>query len=166
VIVRAGSLLLLVAWSTGAWAAPDSAKPTPQKNCVLPAVEFEDGDPALTRHFAPASKRFARLQLNVRAGFQRACNKRLIAGSNIGELESVPMRRMWIRNTPDGNVATLSADQLPGGTGWRLVLEHPFVASDGSVNVPSAVEIEEAIYCSVQGATPRAQEATGRCLVD
>jgi hypothetical protein len=45
-------------------------------------------------------------------------------------------------------------------------LEHPFVASDGSVNVPSAVDIEEAIYCAVRGATEQEQQESGRCLVD
>jgi hypothetical protein len=157
-----GSVGILILWA----ALSAGAVAPAQKNCVLPAVELEDGDPALGRHFAPASKRFANLQENVRAGFQRACDKGLIAGSNIAELQSVPMRRLWIENIPDGNVASLSADQLPGGTGWRLLLEHPFVASDGSVNVPSAVDIEEAIYCAVRGATEQDQQESGRCLVD
>jgi hypothetical protein len=155
----AGILIVSAALSAGAAAAV-------KRNCVLPAVELEDGDPALGRHFAPASERFVKLQENVRAGFQRACDKGLIAGSNIAELQSVPMRRLWIENIPDGNVASLSADQLPGGTGWRLLLEHPFVASDGSVSVPSAADIEEAIHCAVRGATEQEQQESGRCLVD
>ena len=46
------------------------------------------------------------------------------------------------------------------------MLGYPFVASDGSLNVPTAAEIEEAIYCAVRGATEQEQADTGRCLPD
>jgi hypothetical protein len=34
------------------------------------------------------------------------------------------------------------------------------------MNVPSAAEIEEAIFCAVHGASEKEQEESGRCLPD
>jgi hypothetical protein len=47
-----------------------------------------------------------------------------------------------------------------------MVLEYPFLTTDGKTQVPTSNELEEAIYCAVVGATPEEQESSGRCLVD
>jgi hypothetical protein len=47
-----------------------------------------------------------------------------------------------------------------------MVLEYPFLTIDGKSQVPTADELEEAIYCAVRGTTPEEREASGRCLVD
>ena len=89
-----------------------------------------------------------------------------MARDTIPNLSEVSTKRLFLENWPDANVASIEADQLTGGTGWRLMLGYPFIGSDGSVNVPSAKEVEEAIYCAVRGATEQEQAEMGRCLPD
>jgi hypothetical protein len=163
VIVRKLGSLFAVTLALLAAGMPAAAA---KKTCVLPAVELGRGEHELARHFAAPSRRFVRLRTNVRTAFQRACDNGLIAGANVPKLDNAPLRSLKFENIPDGNAASLLAEQLPGGAGWRLVLQHPFVASDGSVNVPTVAEIEEAIFCTVKGASRKEQEETGRCLVD
>ena len=102
----------------------------------------------------------------MHAAFRSACAKGLLRGDTIPKLSGVSAKRLFLENWPDANVVMIEADQLTGGTGWRLILGYSFVASDGSVNVPTAAEIEEAIYCTVRGATEQEQAEIGRCLPD
>ena len=139
--------------------------PAPAK-CTIPTLEVAGPDKALIVNFAPGTKASRQAEANVATAFAAACAKGLLAGSRIPSLDGVSTTQLALENWPDANVATLEADQLTGGTGWRLMLGYPFVASDGSVNVPSADEIEEAIYCAVRGATEQEQAETGRCLPD
>ena len=134
--------------------------------CAIPIVQVPAPDNNFAAKFADGSALRKRAEANVAAAFRSACAKGLLAGATIPKLEGVSTRQLFLENWPDANVASIEADQLTGGTGWRLMLGYPFVASDGSVNVPSAEEIEEAIYCAVGGATEQEQAETGRCLPD
>ncbi len=134
--------------------------------CPAPAVELAEPKGAFAARFASGSDARRKTESAARAAFKAACAKGLLRGDTIPKLSGVSAKRLFLENWPDANVAIIEADQLTGGTGWRLVLGYPFVASDGSVNVPSADEIEEAIYCAVRGATEQEQEESGRCLPD
>jgi hypothetical protein len=47
-----------------------------------------------------------------------------------------------------------------------MVLEYYFVTRDRRVHVPGVADLEEAIFCAVQGATEAEAEEEGRCLAD
>jgi hypothetical protein len=153
-----GGLLIAAAQGTSAGAAPTA-------QCASPTVELAGEDRAFASNFATGSERRTAIEANVRSAFQGACAKQLIHGATIPKLDGVSTARLFLQNWPDANIASLEADQSPDRS-WRLMLGYPFVASDGSVNVPSAADIEEAIDCAVRGATEQEQAETGRCLPD
>ena len=105
------------------------------------------------------------MESHVRAAFKSACSSGLLKGSTIPKLNGVSGRRLFLENQPAANVAVLEADQRRDGS-WRLFLGYSYVAEGKAVNVPTAAEIHEAIYCAVHGATPQEQAETGRCLAD
>ena len=134
--------------------------------CAVPTVLLPEVDNSFAAKFADGTAPRRQAEANVAAAFRSACAKGLLAGAVIPKLEGVSTSELFLENWPEANVASIEADQLTGGTGWRLMLGYPFIASDGSVNVPSADEIEEAIYCAVRGGTEQEQAETGRCLPD
>jgi hypothetical protein len=151
--ILAGTVGLLVA-------APESSP-----SCLTPVVIAPTGTTLFDSRFAPGTESLAALSENVAAGFRRACEQGLL---DSGSILSVPRRsaaRLIIENAPEANIASFSADQRPDGD-WRLILEYPFVRTDGAVGVPSTDEIAEAIFCAVRGASEQEQEESGRCLPD
>ena len=137
----------------------------PQQRCTVPIVMLTGDDKAFTARFWYQTPRRRTVEENVRAAFKSACRHHLLTGSTIPKLDGVSTRRLFLENQPNANVAMLEADQRPDGS-WRLILGYPFVAADRSVHVPSATEIQEAIYCAVHGASAQEQARTGRCLPD
>ena len=137
----------------------------PQQRCTLPIVMLTGDDKAFTARFWYQTPRRRAVEDNVRAAFKSACKHGLLRGSTIPKLGGVSTRRLFLENQPNANVAMLEADQRPDGS-WRLVLGYPFVAADRSMHVPSATEIQEAIYCAVHGASAQEQARSGRCLPD
>ena len=125
--------------------------------CVEPKVVTEGA--SLGEHFAAGSTELSNLEASVRAGFAQACSKGLLGTESKVKVGAVG-RMLLLQNAPEGNVAVLSAG------GQRLLLEYPFVATDGTARVPTADEVEEAIYCAAVGATAKEQEESGRCLAD
>ena len=87
-------------------------------------------------------------------------NARTCRRSNIGRRNRLPLR-----NAPDASIASIHFQGV-ARTGLSLILEYPFVAEDGTVNVPEADNIHETIYCRSAGANAREQEKEGRCLPD
>ena len=98
-----------------------------------------------------------------RQAFKRACGKGLLTEKPLIDPKATDQGKLFLINAPEANVASI---YLSGVDGSRMVLEYPFLTTDGKTQVPSADELEEAIYCAVVGATPEEQESTGRCLVD
>ena len=133
--------------------------------CRPPTVMLAGNDKAFTARFWYQTPRRRSVEDNVRAAFKSACKSGLLKGGTIPKLEGVSSRRLFLENQPNANVATLEADQRSDGS-WRLILGYPFVAADRSMHVPTAGEIQEAIYCAVVGATPEEQARSGRCLPD
>lgn len=140
-------------------AALIAAGPAPDR-CSPPMVMLSGNDKELTVRFWAGTPRRRDLEDNVRAAFKSACRYGLLKGSTIATLGNVSSRRLYLWNAPQANVASLHADN------GRLLLEYPFVTADRSINVPSAAEIQEAIYCAVHGATAQEQAKGGRCLAD
>jgi hypothetical protein len=128
--------------------------------CAPPTVMLSGNDKSFTVRFWAGTPRRRTMEDNVRAAFKSACKKQLLTGSTIPKLGGVSSRRLYLLNAPDANGASIYARS------GRLMLEYPFVAADRSMNVPSAVEIEEAIFCAVHGASAKEQEESGRCLPD
>jgi hypothetical protein len=130
----------------------------PASQCAPPALAIAEGDQSFDD--APAVLR--ETQVNFSAAFASACAKGLLKEEALIDPEAADQGRLFLLNAPDANVASI---YLPEGT-KRMVLEYPFLTGDGQTNVPSAVDLEESIYCSVHGATPEEEESSGRCLVD
>lgn len=145
-------------------AAMAAAQPAPAR-CSPPIVMLSGNDKAFIARFWAGTPRRRVIEDNVRAAFKSACKYGLLKGSTIARLNDVSARRLFLENQPNANVASLEADRRPDGS-WRLVLAYPYVAADRSTNVPTAAEIQEAIFCAVHGASAKEQEESGRCLPD
>jgi hypothetical protein len=130
--------------------------------CIEPSITSVVGTAAFFAKFNIHSASYAAAEANLREGFRRACAKGLLSEPSIITQGAGPDGLLDLENAPDANVAAFSVDEQTE----RLTLEYPFVASDGTVNIPTAEVIEEAIYCAVRGATEEEQAETGRCLVD
>ncbi|MCL6698065.1 hypothetical protein LZ496_04600 [Sphingomonas sp. NSE70-1] len=100
---------------------------------------------------------------NFAAAFKNACDKGLLTEKPLIDPKATDQGKLFLINAPEANVASIYLSEVDGS---RMVLEYPFLTTDGKSQVPTADELEEAIYCAVRGATPEEQEATGRCLVD
>ena len=100
---------------------------------------------------------------NFAAAFQRSCAKGHLEQKELFDSKAADQGQLFLINAPEANVASIYLSEVDGN---RMVLEYPFLTTDGKSQVPSADELEEAIYCVVVGATPEEQESSGRCLVD
>lgn len=102
-------------------------------------------------------------KVNFAAAYEKACAKGLLKGRTLIDPKAADRQHLFLINAPEANVASIYISQVDGS---RMVLEYPFLTTDGKTQVPSASELEEAIYCAVVGATPEEEESSGRCLVD
>lgn len=102
-------------------------------------------------------------QASFDAAYERACAKQLLTDKPLVDPKATDQNQIFLINAPEANVASIYLSEVDGS---RMVLEYPFLTIDGKSQVPTADELEEAIYCAVRGATPEEQEASGRCLVD
>ena len=100
---------------------------------------------------------------NFSTAFISACDKGLLTEKPLIDPQAADQGKLFLINAPEANVASIYLSDVDGS---RMVLEYPFLTTHGKSQVPTADELEEAIYCAVRGATPEEQEATGRCLVD
>jgi hypothetical protein len=150
-------MLLLAALLAGQPATRTDCVPMPR---LVRSMGFTNDGPFYSRD----SAEFRMTVANLETAYRRACDGGLLQGGRL--FRDVSRRdRLLVRNAPDANVASI----YPIGvqrTGTSLQLEYPFMRSDGEVNVPSADDLHEAIYCYVRGATQREEEQEGRCLPD
>ena len=160
-------MIILVSWLITALIAPaqPAQESTPHGQCAVPAIEVAEADEALRGAFAPGSANYKEIARSLEKAFLRSCEKTVLKPSNLQKFEEMDPTQLFLVNAPNANIASIYwRAKLMGQT--RLVLEYPFVTEDGSVNVPTGEEIEEAIYCAVKGATSEEQETSGRCLPD
>ena len=133
-----------------------AAAPKTQE-CAPPALASTD------KAVAESSSAFRDTKANFATAYASACAKGLLKDAALIDPEAADKTRLFLRNAPESNVASIYLSQDVGN---RMVLEYYFVTPDGKTHVPPADEIEEAIYCNVHGATPEEEESSGRCLVD
>lgn len=109
------------------------------------------------------SEQLKEAQANFDAAYSMSCAKKLFGGKPLIDSKASDQEKIFLINAPEANVASIYLSEVDGS---QMVLEYPFLTTDGKSQVPTADELEEAIYCAVRGATPEEQEASGRCLVD
>ncbi len=156
----------LIAAQCTAIAAPASAQRRPARAACAPAPNLvlseRFRDPR--RVFGPESPGMRATRAEFAIAYARACREGLLRR---GRLLHTERAYIHLINSPDANVASIHPISVGGNRGLNGTgLEYPFVSQEGTLNVPNANELHEAIYCRVVGATQREQEEEGRCLPD
>jgi hypothetical protein len=147
--------------------------PTPQPTATsacarAPALALSE-DFADPRHaFAPTTVAFRRLETDFAAAYRSACERGVLRGHPLIAAGAAERDGLRLRNAPEANIASIYLDGEEGAPAAQrhVVLEYPFLTGDGATHTPSAAELGEAIFCSVQGASEQEEEASGRCLPD
>jgi hypothetical protein len=134
----------------------NAIEPSAAAKCVPPALAMADNAQLESALMDETKANFA-------TAFKSACDKGLLINKPLIDPKATDQGKLFLINAPEANVASIYLSDVDGS---RMVLEYPFLITDGKSQVPSADELEEAIYCAVVGATPEEQESTGRCLVD
>jgi hypothetical protein len=137
-------------------ATANALAPAAAEKCVPPALAMADNAKLESALMDETDANFA-------AAYKGACDKALLTDKPLIDPKAADQGRIFLVNAPEANVASIYLSEVDGS---RMVLEYPFLTTDGKTQVPTADELEEAIYCAVRGATPQEQEASGRCLVD
>ena len=141
--------------STG---GPTTTRSVPPNSACEPPPAIDRS--ALGRH-EQAAERTVR---NFDTAYRAACSKGVLRNRRLIQAGSVPPGRLFLKNAPEANVASIYQEEKNGRPG-RMVLEYHFVVHGGLI-VPTVDELEEAIFCAMQGATAAEQEEEGRCLPD
>jgi hypothetical protein len=157
-------------WLVGLALATCGHDPPPEGNApaVADVAEKASGQCALPTLAMADSAQLASTLLDETKGnfanaFQSACAKGLLKATPLIDPKASDQGHLFLVNAPEANVASIYLSEVDGS---RMVLEYPFLTTDGKTQVPSPGELEEAIYCAVRGATAEEQESSGRCLVD
>jgi len=113
---------------------------------ALPSTLFGEETPA-----------FRATAANLGSAYARACRDGLTGVFRSGG------GLLRLRNDLETRVARIHPVSVRGARGLDgVVLRYPFVAADGTVGIPTADEIHEAIYCRWTSASTSQREA-GRC---
>ena len=160
---------LLISFASAALAACNQSA-EPESNITADAVEqtlaHECKAPSLAmagKTQSLESEQLKEAQANFGKAYAAACSKQLLADKPLVDPKASDQQHIFLVNAPEANVASIYLSEVDGN---QMVLEYPFLTTDGKSQVPTADELQEAIYCAVRGATPEEQEASGRCLVD
>jgi hypothetical protein len=128
----------------------------PANQCTLPILAMADNAQL-------ESKLLDETKAHLATAYKGACDKGLLNDKPLIDPKAADQHKLFLVNAPEGNVASIYLSEVDGN---RMVLEYPFLTTDGKSQVPSTEELAEAIYCAVVGATREEQESSGRCLVD
>jgi hypothetical protein len=131
----------------------------PANRCAPPILAMVDG----VQPIGQGSALLDETKANFATAYESACAKQWLNDKPLIDPQATDQKQLFLVNAPEANVASIYLSNVDGR---RMVLEYPFLTTDGKSQVPTADELEEAIYCAVRGATPEEQEASGRCLVD
>jgi hypothetical protein len=134
-----------------------AATPVAPKECKVPTLAMAGEAQSLK------SAQMKEAQAHLSAAYQKSCAKELLVEKPLIDPKATDQGKIFLINAPEANVASIYLSEVDGS---RMVLEYPFLTTDGKTQVPTSNELEEAIYCAVVGATPEEQESSGRCLVD
>jgi hypothetical protein len=128
----------------------------PASKCAPPRLASAD------KAISEDSALFRDTKANFSTAYARACAKGLLKEKALIDPTGAIHDRLFLLNAPAANVASIYLPEDRAST----VLEYPFLTDDGQTHVPPTDELEEAIYCTVHGATPDEEGSSGRCLVD
>ncbi len=145
---------------------PAAAQRRPARPACAPMPTLVIGErfPDPRRVFGPDSPGMRATRAEFEIAYARACREGLLRR---GRLLNGSNNVLHLLNAPDANIASIYPISVGGYHGLnRTGLEYAFVSHEGTLNVPNADELHEAIYCRIVGATPREQEEEGRCLPD
>jgi hypothetical protein len=148
-------------------AVPANAAVPPSDCAPAPklALAADFADPRKT--FAPDAPAFRQTAAHFDAAYRKACATGVLRGHSLIEQGATHPDTLFLKNAPDANVAAIYRDGENGPTAQRvMVLEYFFLPSGGASHVPTADELSEAIFCAARGASAKAQQEDGRCLVD
>ena len=123
----------------------------------------------LSPDFADPGRKFGSKELeatkaNFAAAYQKSCQIGLLRDEALMDAEAGQPTQLLLHNAPEANIISIYS-RGRGSEPGPMVLEYHFVSHEG-VHVPSVEDLEEAIYCTVKGATPQEEEESGRCLPD
>jgi hypothetical protein len=131
---------------------------------AMPRLALEPGFVDPRRIFGPESPGMRATRAEFEIAYQRACREGVLGR---GRLLNGRPDVLYLRNAPDANGASIFPISVNGNRALNAtVLEYPFVSREGTLEIPSRLELREAIYCRVVGATALEQEQEGRCLPD
>jgi hypothetical protein len=125
-----------------------------------PVILAISGSKQFAKAYAPASLAMRKTSANFAQAYKQACAAGMLNSRPLIPVNGANAGKLFLVNAPSANVASI----YPGE--GRMVLEYPFIESDGKVSVPDAAELKEAIFCAVVGASDKEQEESGRCLPD
>jgi hypothetical protein len=161
---------LLLALSVSCWSEAVQAQPptpnVPNPACLPPPAlaaseDFGDGREAFGRD----EDAFRQVRDRFDMAYRRTCYRGVMRDRPLIPPDSGHPGQLFLKNAPEANVASIYRDN-EGAAAGEMVLEFHFVTSEGMIELPSVEELEEAIDCSVRGATEQEQADTGRCLAD
>jgi hypothetical protein len=147
---------------------PASAATAPAICAPVPMLVLSDNFADPRDKFARESRPFDETEAHFAAAYRQACASGLLRGRALIEPGAGARDRLFLKNAPDANIASIYLDGEEGAPPAQLhmVVEYPFLAGDGAVHVPSTAELGEAIFCAVHGASAQESEESGRCLPD
>ncbi len=162
-IIRARLIVMTLLFTSACSQQPASQpsnldeKATVATDCAQPTLILAESDTKLSDDVV------ARTKANFATAFGQACVKGFLESEELLEPNAGGEGRVFLFNAPDANIASIYLSRTNGN---RVILEFPFLTADGQSHVPSAEDLEEAIYCKTVGPTPEEQESSGRCLPD
>jgi hypothetical protein len=143
--------------------APAVAKATCAPAPTL-ALSQDFADPR--DEFGVDSKPFKQLEANFAAAYGKACDSGVLAREPLIPKDVPHPGMLFLTGAPESNEVSIYRETDQSDQPGDMTLEYYFIAQDGSLHVPSVADLNEAIYCAVQGASEQEEDASGRCLVD
>jgi len=129
---------------------------TASDQCTPPELALAGGSELASQAMEEVKAHFA-------DAYEGACDKGLLKHNPLVDPKAADQSKLFLVNAPEANAASIYLSEVDGN---KMVLEYPFLTTDGKTQVPSTEELAEAIYCAVHGASQEEQEGSGRCLVD
>lgn len=138
----------------------DVAAKVSASNCGTASITFlERPGLPLSPELKPDRRAYGRLKTAIDTAWASACDKGVIPAGGLKE-NGKPLSPFKVFNNPNANTTGIYADD------GYAILESPMHGlGEGELNIPEKGEIEEALYCFVNG-PPEGDNPEGRCLVD
>ena len=87
------------------------------------------------------SEQLKEAQANFETAYQKSCTDKLLAAKPLVDPKAADQEHIFLVNAPEANVASIYLSEVDGS---RMVLEYPFLTTDGKSQVPSADELANA----------------------